>query len=56
MKNPIYPINGFINGNQKNIKTIKLVESFMNNSKNQIKKILMPNYCLIVLLIALKNR
>ena len=35
---PYYPINGFINGNQKNIKIIRLVESFMNNSKPQIKK------------------
>ena len=49
---PVYPINGFINRNQRNIKIIKLVESFMDNSKHQIKKIHMPNYCLIVLLIA----
>ena len=38
MKNR-FPINGLLM-NQRNIKTIKLVESFMNNSKHQIKKIL----------------
>ena len=35
---PHYPVNGFINGNQKNIKTIKLIENFINNLKFQIQK------------------
>ncbi len=35
---PHYPLNGFINGNQKNMQTVNLVEKFVSNLKIKIQK------------------